>query len=130
MIITGRGKRVAEAFDGDPGGAPRLVVRTEREDRERLRARWAAPPRRYTVRLHFAEPEDAAAGERVFDVSVQGEKRLRRYDIVREAGGARRPVVRTFRGVGVRDVLEIGLEPSRPGAGRPPVLGGIELVAE
>ena len=72
----------------------------------------------------------------MFDVSVQGKKVLRRFDVAREAarlsspksGGARRAVVRTFRGVEVRDAVEIELRRSRDGVGRPPVLSGIEVL--
>lgn len=41
-----------------------------------------AEQRLYTVRLHFAEQEETASGLRVFDVSVQGVKRLSNLDIV------------------------------------------------
>ena len=73
-------------------------------------------------------------GERLFDVSIQGEKVLRRFDIVREAGGVRRHVVKTFTGVRVGDAVEIKLEPLRRDAekraGKQPILGGIEARME
>jgi outer membrane protein assembly factor BamB len=76
----------------------------------------------YTVRLHFAEPDDKAPGERVFDVSVQGNKVLEKFDVVREAGAPRRGVVKEFRGVPVQGGIEIALEPEG-------VLAGVELEA-
>ncbi|KAJ9563608.1 hypothetical protein OSB04_008768 [Centaurea solstitialis] len=56
----------------------------------------------YTVRLHFAEiifSEDNSfnsLGKRVFDVYIQGELKLKDFDIVKEAGGTGRPVVKRF----------------------------------
>ena len=40
-----------------------------------------APEKRYTVRLHFAEIAGAKAGERVFDVKVQGKAGLTRRSV-------------------------------------------------
>ncbi|XP_024987464.1 probable LRR receptor-like serine/threonine-protein kinase At1g07650 [Cynara cardunculus var. scolymus] len=56
----------------------------------------------YTVRLHFAEiifSQDNtfnSLGKRVFDVYVQGELKLKDFDIAKEAGGTGRPVIKTF----------------------------------
>ena len=46
-----------------------------------------AGPRVYTVRLVFAEPEHLQAGDRMFDVKLQGKQVLAAFDICREAGG-------------------------------------------
>ena len=48
------------------------------------------PEGTYTVRLVFAEPGSLKAGERVMNVSLQGEAVLTDLDIVTEAGGPRR----------------------------------------
>lgn len=82
--------------------------------------------RRYRVRLYFLEPDAVAVGDRVFDVSVQGKRVLERFDVLREAGGRGRAVVRECRDVAVRDALTIGLE-ARAGV---PVLSGVEVVPE
>ncbi|KAL8227733.1 hypothetical protein R6Q57_015317 [Mikania cordata] len=56
----------------------------------------------YTVRLHFAEivfTQDNtfnSLGKRVFDVYVQGELKLKDFDIVQEAGGTGRPVTKSY----------------------------------
>ena len=50
----------------------------------------------YTVRLHFAEPDGLQPGERVFDVALQEDLVLRNFDIVREAGGPDRALVKEF----------------------------------
>ncbi len=85
-------------------------------------------PVAYHVRLHFAEPENLPAGGRVFDVALQGEIRIRKLDIRQETGGARRGLVREFRGVQIADALTIGLTKSHPDSAAP-VLSGVELIA-
>ena len=82
--------------------------------------------RPYTVRLHFSEPENLKAGERIFSVSIQGKQLLRNFDIVKAAGGANRAVVREFKGVRITDNLELSFKAGRGKA----LLCGIELVAE
>jgi hypothetical protein len=64
------------------------------------------PPGKYRVKLYFAEsyfdsriPLSGAreeVGARVFNVFAEGVTLLRNFDIVKEAGGAHRPIVRTF----------------------------------
>ena len=83
--------------------------------------------RPYTVRLHFAEPDSTAPGERAFDVTLQGAKVLEEFDITSEAGGERRGVVKEFNNVLVRSALELDFESSGPAA---PLLCGIEVIAE
>ena len=85
---------------------------------------------RYTVRLYFAEPEDVAAGARVFHVSLQGRRVLEGFDVVKDAGAPRRPVVRAFRGIDVAGALTVDLTPSRAPAGKLPILCGLEAVRE
>jgi hypothetical protein len=83
----------------------------------------------YTVHLHFQEPDGLAAGERVFDVAVQGVTVLRRLDVSKEAGGPGRALVREIKGVRVRRDLTITLKPASDSAA-PPVLCGVEVLAE
>ena len=90
----------------------------------------ATEERTYVVRLHFAEPDEAAVGKREFDVKVQGQPVLTRFDIAAEAGGPRRPVMKEFTGVRVRDTLTIALTKSAPDSSQAPVLCGIEAAAE
>ena len=89
-----------------------------------------AAPRKYTVRLHFAEPEDVQPGERVFDVSVQGRMALRGLDVVQEAGGSNRALVKEFSGIEVKDRLVVELTPDAAKAIPSAVLSGIEIQAE
>ena len=66
------------------------------------------PEGTYTLKLYFAEtmfgpfaPSTICRGSgcRVFDVSCNGTELLHQFDIFQEAGGAFRPVVRTFHGL-------------------------------
>jgi len=144
-----KGNRVVESFEGNPLGSARLILKTEelpddatgKEDKsiqdqpqsvvENLPVasqRLNQPERRYTVRLHFAEPEGLSAGERVFNVSLQGQQVLRNFDIVEQAGGPQRSVVKEFTGIPVRDTLNIGLSPAN-GQTSPAILSGVEIIA-
>lgn len=101
------------------GGRPKVLVRDENLG--------ATSPRPFTVKLCFAEPEDVQPGERIFSVSLQGKKVVDELDVVREAGGPNRSVVRTFEGIAVEQSLQIDLTPMGE---RPPVISGIELIQE
>ena len=88
------------------------------------------PPAAYTVRLHFAEPEELQPGERVFDVLLQGAVVLKDFDMVREAGGARQALVKTFPGVRVADELTVRLRASAATPARQPILCAIEVTRD
>lgn len=78
----------------------------------------------YKVYLCFAEPEEIAAGERIFNVAVNGNTVLSNYDIVAEAGGSRKTIVEEVEGVSIDDVLEVTLT-SVTGE---PVISGVAAV--
>jgi N-acetylneuraminic acid mutarotase len=51
----------------------------------------------YQVRLHFAELNKSAPGQRLFDVNLEGgAAELVNFDVFKEAGGAGRAIVRSF----------------------------------
>lgn len=50
----------------------------------------------YEVKLHFAEMHHDAAGDRVFNVAIEGITVLQNFDIFVAAGGARKPIVKSF----------------------------------
>jgi len=83
-------------------------------------------PAPFTVRLHFAEPDNIGVGERIFTVGLQGKKILRNFDIRREAGAFRRAIVREFRGVKIRDTLTLDMVAAKGDV----VICGVELIAE
>ena len=72
-------------------------------------------------------PPPLAAGDRRFDVLLQGEPALLGVDIAAEAGGPFRSFVREIRGVEVYGKLTVNL---RPIGSRPPILAGLEAIAE
>jgi hypothetical protein len=89
-------------------------------------------PARYTVRLGFAEMDDAKPGQRVFSVILQGKPVLKNFDVVREAEGPLKPVVKEFSGIEVKDKLTIGLTPKAkaPLPLQMPILQTVEIVRE
>jgi hypothetical protein len=82
--------------------------------------------RAYTVRLAFAEPEPLRIGQRVFSVKLQGREVLRDFDILRDAGGPDRGVVREFSGIRARETIALDFDSSTP---KLPLICGIELIA-
>lgn len=89
----------------------------------------ATKPRQYMLRLHFAEPDELAPGERVFDVRLGDMVLLENFDIVREAGASRRAIAKEFK-VCANSSLELSLVARRTeiGPGLPPLLNGLEVI--
>ncbi len=86
-------------------------------------------PRLVDVRLHFAEPDNAAPGRRVFDVKLQGRTVLSNFDIAKAAKSANNAVTKEFRGIPVVEALFVDFVPKSAGNARDqvPVVSGIEL---
>ena len=84
------------------------------------------PNRTYTVRLTFAELEGLAAGERVFDVSIQGKPVLESFDVAAETGGSLRGIVKQFSGITSDSSLEIKFRSIRGDA----TLSGLQIIPE
>jgi hypothetical protein len=80
--------------------------------------------RSFTVKLYFAEPEDIEAGQRVFDVVLQGKLVLSDLDVAKEAGGPNRLVDKTFPGILASNDLTIQLSPKTGHT----LLCGVEIV--
>lgn len=83
----------------------------------------------HTVKLYFSEPGGMQPGERVFSVSLQGETVLENFDIAKEARGNSGVLVQEFHGIKVGPELRVQLKAAK-GCDQPPVLGGIEFIAE
>ncbi|OWY20548.1 choice-of-anchor D domain [Sphingobacteriales bacterium UPWRP_1] len=81
----------------------------------------------YTVKLHFAELQFAAVGQRIFDVNIEGGNlELNDYDIYADAG-ANSASVKTFSGIAVTDgVLTINFTAVVNAA----TIAAIEVIAE
>jgi outer membrane protein assembly factor BamB len=89
-----------------------------------------ASPRKYTVRLHFLEPDAVEPGQRVFSVAVQGQPAIARLDVAKEAGGGNRSLVKEIAGVLVQDRLVIELAPDKGAKEQATLLSGVEILAE
>lgn len=75
---------------GDPSFTYTLAgLRTQTEPR-------LTPNVTYLVRLHFAEIYFSNSGERQFNVDINGQRVLTNFDIVAQAGGARKAIVKEF----------------------------------
>lgn len=85
---------------------PRGRSRCEHFSTLSVGAKAVVAPRQFTVRLHFAELEDAAPGQRVFDVKLQGKVVIAGLDVAREAG-VRTALVKEFRHVVATDALSL-----------------------
>jgi len=92
----------------------------------------ALKPRPFTVRLHFAEIEDAKPGERVFDVKLQEQVVLKGFDVVTAAGGPRKALVREFPHVMAGETLavEFTTHAKTVTPRTAPILSGLEFFDE
>lgn len=86
--------------------------------------------RRYTVRLHFIEPDEKSAGERVFDVALQEKTVLKNLDIVRETGSVNVGLVKEFSPVTAADTLKVTLTPAVSAPRSETIICGIEVIAD
>ncbi|MGD0387769.1 MAG: malectin [Tepidisphaeraceae bacterium] len=80
----------------------------------------------YTVKLYFCETYEGITdvGQRVFNVKI-GDQQLKDFDIFKEAGGADRPIIKTFDNVTVADgKLTITFEAGE----QSPEINGIEII--
>jgi hypothetical protein len=94
-------------------------------------AKGEEAPRKYTVRLHFAEVGrgKTTAPPRVFDVLLQGKKVLDKLDVAAEAG-MDTALTKTFEGVEVTNELRVSLVPAGDDPAVGPILCGVEVSAE
>ena len=84
------------------------------------------PAGTYTAKLYFSEPDAAQAGERVFDVSLQGTSVLPDFDVSRAAGAPDRVIVKQFESVAVEQSVQLDFV-AKQGE---PILCGLELIPE
>lgn len=82
--------------DGVTNPAPTSVYQTVRYGNFSYTLAHLYPNANYTVRLHFNELYWSSAGQRVFNVSINGSQVLSNYDIYTAAGGANKAVVEEF----------------------------------
>jgi diguanylate cyclase (GGDEF)-like protein len=82
--------------EGVDDPAPDDVYRTERVEDFSYAVPDLIPGARYLVRLHFAEGYWEEAGERLFDVAINGRTVLKDFDIIGEAGAIYAAIVKEF----------------------------------
>ena len=73
------------------------------------------------------EPERVGKDGRVFNVLINARKVLERLDVAEEAGSSRKALVKEVKDIGPCTTIEVSL---RRGSGKPPLLCGIEVIAE
>ena len=88
----------AAAIDvsGVTNPAPQAVYQTYRAGAFTYTLTGLTPSASYTLRLHFADPSSTAAGQRQFDVSVNGTAVLTNFDVFAAAGGENKAVVKSL----------------------------------
>ena len=98
-FVGGDTKTVGDAIDTSaPDAAPAFVYQSERWGE----CTYTLPVKAglsYTVRLHFAETTYNAAGQRKFNVDINGQRLLTDFDVFAEAGAKDKAVVRDFPGL-------------------------------
>jgi outer membrane protein assembly factor BamB len=82
--------------------------------------------RTYTIRVHFTEPADIKSGENVFDVTIQGKPVLKNFDVVNEASGNRKTLVKEFKGIETQGSIKVILTPTKGDT----LISGIEVHAQ
>ncbi|HVY39038.1 MAG TPA: malectin domain-containing carbohydrate-binding protein [Polyangia bacterium] len=93
---TARTVTNAITISGVTNPAPQAVYQSERYGTSTYTFPSLTPSAAYTVRLHFAELFQTAAGKRVFNVLINGTTVLSQFDIFATAGAAFKAVVREF----------------------------------
>lgn len=79
-----------------PNAAPAEVYMSERYGSDFTHTFQVPKGKPYTVRLHFAEIFGDAPKERVENISINGKMVLKEFDIITEAGGPNKAVVKEF----------------------------------
>ncbi len=91
---SGTGTTISTSGVSNP--APMAVYQTARWGNLTYTVPGLTPNASYTVRLHFAESYWAQAGQRKFNVSINGTQVLSNFDILATAGGANIALAQQF----------------------------------
>ena len=79
-----------------PNSAPAAVYKTERYGSDFTYTFAVPQDQSYVARLHFAEVFDNAAGDRLENISINGQPALTNFDIFAAAGGMNKALVKDF----------------------------------
>ena len=105
--------------------APEAVYQTYRQGPFSYTLTGLTASASYTLRLHFADPSSTAAGQREFDVSVNGTQVLTNFDIYATADAANKAVVESETATAnAQGQVTIGFSYGPAGL---PLVNGIEL---
>ena len=107
--------------------APQAVYQTWREGRPTYALGNLTPGASYTVRLDFADSSSTAAGQRQFNVGINGTQVLTNFDIFATAGGQDKAVRETFTATADANG-QITVNFSQ-GAANYPLVNGIEVLS-
>ncbi|HVE16540.1 MAG TPA: malectin domain-containing carbohydrate-binding protein, partial [Chthoniobacterales bacterium] len=112
-----------------PNAAPPAVYQSERwgEAKYLFPMKPPAPGHTYTVRLHFAETKFDQPGQRKFNVLLNGNPILKDFDVLAEAGGPNRAVVKEFPGIVPNEDGNVVIE-LKKGSADNPKLNAIEIL--
>jgi beta-galactosidase len=122
----------AASLDKRPRGRPPVLAAIQSPDRRDLLATFREgtfsyqlplEAGRYTVTVTFVEGT-AAEGERSFDVAANGKVMLENVDVIKLAGGALKPLVRTFQVEARSGALDLVFAPHKGKA----IVSAIEVV--
>jgi hypothetical protein len=107
--------------------APQAVYQSERwGDDFTYRIPNLTPHAQYRVRLHFAEIYFSQPGQRLFNVTINGQQVLNDFDVLAAAGGPDKAIVREFI-VTARDNGVINIH-FTDGSANHPKISGIEII--
>lgn len=89
-----------------------------------------AEERSFDLTFHFAELEDVKSGERVFDIVAQEKTVIEKLDVVQEAGGMNKALIKTVSDIkgGKRIILNFKPIAANPEQRTAPILSGIEII--
>jgi outer membrane protein assembly factor BamB len=120
FIVSGSGKRIANAYSGGDGSGARLVIDADQSTQE---AREQVPLVRYDVRLYFAVPGLQGTEARVFDVFIGDKLVAQDVTVYPENKSEKSFVIHALENVPLGDELDLRFIAKRG----QPVLSGIQI---
>ena len=122
FLISGSGKRIAEAHGKDKKLAPRLIIESDASTQKTT----TQPAATYQVRLFFGAPAQAGLKQSIFDVFVQDQLAVADVTVNPDSEPSERATVRTIENVQIDNELKIRFAPKQG----QPVLSGVELILQ
>jgi outer membrane protein assembly factor BamB len=81
----------------------------------------------YTVKLYFAELDTVLAGDRSFDINIQGKKVEQSFDIIKGINGKNQGLIKEYKSIKSNQSITIEFKKNSKLS---PVISGIELIKE